>query len=96
MTSVVPRFEVRVEEGAAQGGLFVYEQTTYYHVVDLRSNEVVMTFESETTTASLSAAGGHSTDHNHTGVSYVSIAPDQRSVRVQYHDGWEDSLALPE
>ena len=95
MTSVVPRFEIRVDEGAAQGGLFGYEQTTYYHVVDLRSNEVVMTFESETT-ASLSTPGGQPTDHSHTGVSYVSIAPDQRSVRVQYHDGWEESVALPE
>jgi hypothetical protein len=95
MTSAVPRFEVRVEEGAAHGGLFEYEQTTYYHVVDLRSNEVVMTFESETT-ASLSTGGGHWTDHNHTGVSHVSLAPDQRSVRVQYRDGWEASVALPE
>jgi hypothetical protein len=90
-----PRFEVRVEEGSAHGGLFEYEQTTFYHVVDLRSDDVVMTFESEVT-ASLSSTGAGWTDHNHTGVSHVSIAPDERSVRVRYHDGWEESVALPD
>jgi hypothetical protein len=88
-------FEVRVDEGPARGGLFEYEQTTYYHVVDLRSNEVVMTFESETTARS-TASGGHWTDHNHTGVAEVAVAPDQRSVRVRYHGGWEESVALPD
>ena len=89
-----PHFEVRVEAGAAHGGLFEFEQTTYYHVVDLRSNVVVMTFESATT-ATVSTSGGRWTDHVHTGVSDISIAPDQRSVRVRYHDGWEDTVALP-
>jgi hypothetical protein len=90
-----PRFELRIEEGPAQGGLFEFEQTTYYHVVDLQSNEVVMTFEGETT-ASLGASGAEWTDHNHTGVSEVIISPDQRSVRVRYRDGWEESVALPD
>jgi hypothetical protein len=95
MTHVAPRFEVRVEDDAANGGLFEYEQTTHYRVVDLRTNEVIMTFESEVT-ATYGTSGGQWTDHIHTGVAEVSIAPDQRSVRVRYHDGWEDSVALPD
>ena len=94
MTSAA-RFEVRVEEGAAHGGLFEYEQTTLYRVVDLRTNDVVMTFAGETT-ASSSTIGGQWTDHVHTGVTDVSITPDQRAVRVRYHDGWEDTVPLPE
>jgi hypothetical protein len=94
MRSAVPPFEVRIEEGAAHGGLFEYEQTTYHRVVDGRTGEVVMTFEG-VTTASL-GTGGQWTGHNHTGVAQVSIAPDGRSVRVTHHDGWEESVALPE
>ena len=94
MTSVA-RFEVRVEEGAPHGGLFAYQQTTVYRVVDLRTNEVVMTFARETT-ASLSPSGGQWTDHVHTGVMDVAITPDQRAVRVRYHDGWEETVAMPE
>ena len=89
-----PRFEIRVEEAAAQGGLFEYEQTTYFHVVDLRSRETIMTFEG-TTSVSSSQRGPGWTEGNHTGVSAVSIAPDGRSVQVTYHNGWQELVPLP-
>jgi hypothetical protein len=88
------RYEVRTEEGPASGGLYALEQTTYYHVVDLRSNEVVMTFESQMS-ASPSTSGQGWTDHQHSGVSSVTIAPDGQSVVVVRHDGWEERVPLP-
>lgn len=95
MTDVAaPRFEVRIEEGSAHGGLFELEQTTYFHVVDLRSNETIMTFEGETS-ASASRSGAGWTDYTHTGVSAVTIAPDGRSLQVTYHSGWQEQIALP-
>jgi hypothetical protein len=92
--SRTPRYEVRTEEGSASGGLFQYEQKTFFHVVDLLSNETVMTFESETT-ASLSRSGAGWTDHVHTGVSAVVVEPDEKSVRVTHHGGWQESVPLP-
>lgn len=94
MSQTMTPFEVRVEQGAASGGLFAYEQRTYYHVVDVRTNDVVMTFEG-VTTATLSTNDGQWTDHVHSGVSDVSIAADHRSIRVRHHDGWEETVPLP-
>lgn len=39
--------EVQVEEGAPRGGLYELEQTTYFHVLDTQSGQVVMTFQGE-------------------------------------------------
>lgn len=88
------RYEVRTEEGPAHGGLYALEQTTYYHVVDLKTNDVVMSFESRMS-ASLSGTGQGWTDHQHSGVSSVTIAPDGRSAVVVHHDGWEEQVPLP-
>ena len=38
---------VLVEEGPPRGGLFELEQTTYYRVVDTRTQAVVLTFRGE-------------------------------------------------
>lgn len=88
------RYEVRTEEGPASGGLYELEQTTRYHVVDLQTNDVVMSFESQTS-ASPNLIGQGWTDYQHTGVSAVTIAPDERSVLVVHHDGWEQRVPLP-
>lgn len=88
------RFEVQVEEGPAHGGLFELEQTTFYRVVDTRSNEVVMTFLGEMS-ASLSTSTGMWDDHHYSGVCEVAIAPDEQSVLVKYHSGREETVPLP-
>lgn len=88
------RFEVEVEEGPAHGGLYELEQTTYYRVVDTRSHEVVLTFRGEME-ASLSTSTGMWDDHRYSGVREVAVAPDERSVHVQYHDGREETVPLP-
>jgi hypothetical protein len=88
------RYEVRTEDGPAQDGLYELEQTTYYHVVDLQSNEVVMTFESQIS-ATPGAGGQGWADYQHSGVSSVTIAPDGQSVVVVRHDGWEERVPLP-
>jgi hypothetical protein len=88
------RFEVRVEEGHPHGDLFELEQTTFFRVVDTRSNEVVMTFRGEME-ASLSRSTGMWDDLRYSGVREVAVAPDERSVRVMYHDGREETVPLP-
>jgi hypothetical protein len=86
------RFMVKVEEGPAHGGLYELEQTTFYRLVDTRSNEVVMTFEGE---MSARLDGGVWSDHQYSGVCEVTVAPDERSVRVKYHGGHEETVPLP-
>ena len=88
------RFEVVVEEGPPHGGLYELEQTTCYKVVDRHSDQVVMTFEGQME-ASLSTATGMWEDYRLAGVCEVSIAPDGRSVIVDYCDGSRETVPLP-
>ena len=88
------RFEVVVERGAPHGDLYELEQTTYYQVVDRQSEEIIMVFESEME-ASLSTDTGMWDGYRFTGVFDVSIAPDEQSVIVRYHDGREEVVPLP-
>lgn len=87
-------YEVRTEDGPTQEGLYERVKTTSYQVVDLRSNEVVMTFESRMS-ASPIAGGEGWTDYQHSGVSSVTVAPDGQSLLVVHHDGWEERVPLP-
>lgn len=89
------RFNVVIEEGHPHGGLYELEQTTYYHVIDTRTEEVVMTFRGEME-ASLSTSTGQWDDYHFYGVSEVTITSDETAVKVQYYDGREEILALPE
>ncbi|MCP4541419.1 MAG: hypothetical protein GY832_30180 [Chloroflexi bacterium] len=89
------RFEVVVKEGPPHGDLYELEQTTYYQVVDMRSKEVVMTFQGEME-ASLSTSSGSWDDHHFSGVREVIIAPDEQSVIVKYYDDREEIVPLPE
>jgi len=89
------RFEVVVKEGPPRGDLYELEQATYYHVVDRRSNEIIMTFRGEME-ASLSTSSGLWDDYRFYGVSGVTIAPDEGSVIVKYHDGREETVSLPQ
>ena len=87
------RFEVVVEEGPPHGGLYELEQTTYCRVVDRQSGQVVMTFECQVE-ASLSTTTGMWEDYRLSGVSEVSIAPDEQAVVVKYYDGREETVPL--
>ena len=89
------RFELLVEEGSPHGGLYELEQTTYYRVIDRRSDEVVMAFEGEME-ASLSTTTGMWDDYRFSGVREVLIAPDEQSVLVRYYDGREETVPLPQ
>jgi hypothetical protein len=90
----VGRFEVWVEKGAPRGDLYELEQKTIYRVVDLASNEVLMAFEG-LMEASLSRETGLWDDYTFSGVREVFLAPDERSVTVQYCDGREEIVPLP-
>jgi hypothetical protein len=83
-----------IEEGPPHGDLYELEQTTYYRVVDTRSNEVVMTFRGEME-ASLSTSTGMWDDHHFSGVCELTIAPDEQSVIVKYYSGREETAPLP-
>jgi hypothetical protein len=87
------RFEVVVEEGPPRGDLYELEQTTYYRVVDRRSGQVVVTFEGQME-ASLSTTTGMWEDSRLSGVAEVSIAPDEQTVVIKYHDGGEATAPL--
>lgn len=88
-------FEVVEEQGPPRGDLFELEQKTHYHVVDRRSEEIIMTFE-RLMEASLSRDTGMWDDYQFTGVDEVTIAPNERSVLVRYLDGREETLPLPD
>jgi hypothetical protein len=87
------RFEVLVEKGSPHGDLYELEQTTYYHVVDRHSNEILMTFWGEME-AGLSTETGLWDDYRFSGVCEVTIAPDRLWVIVQYCDGREEMVPL--
>ena len=89
------RYALMVEEGVPHGGLFELEQTTYYHVVDVQTGRVVLTFRGELE-ASLSTETGAWDDYRTSGVCGVTIAPDGRSVTVRYSDGREETVPLPQ
>ena len=88
------RWEVQVTEGPPHGDLYELEQTTYYRVVDADSQEVILTFRGEME-ASLSTDSGLWDDYSYSGVCLVTLAPDQRSVLVDYHDGRRETVPLP-
>jgi len=94
MAQSTGRFRVVVEEGAPHGDLFELERTTYYHVVDALSGEVVMTFRGEMQ-ASLSRTTGMWDDHLFSGVCEVAVLPDDRCVLVRQCDGREETVPLP-
>ena len=92
---VAGRFEVVVESGSPRGDLYELEQKTYFQVVDRQSQQIVLVFES-LMEATLSRDTGMWDDYRFTGVSEVSIAPDEQSVIVKYHGGLEERVPLPE
>jgi hypothetical protein len=89
------RFVVLVEEGPPRGGLFELEQTTYYRVVDTRTQEVMLTFRGEME-AGFSATTGSWEDCHAYGVREVAVAPDEKTVIVKYYDHREETVALLE
>lgn len=95
MSEPTNRFVVKVEEGGSRGGLYELEQMTYHHVIDTRSGKIVMTFEGEMS-ASLSKSNGQWDDYSYSGVRDVTIAPDERSARLKYYGGREETVPLPE
>jgi len=88
------QFEVLVEEGLPRGDLYELEQTTTYRVVDRQSRQVVMGFQGEMQ-ASLSTTTGMWNDYRFYGVCEVTLAPDEKSVTVRYHDGREERVPIP-
>ncbi|HSR33807.1 MAG TPA: hypothetical protein VLY63_24850 [Anaerolineae bacterium] len=88
------RFEVVVESGSPRGDLFELEQKTYYQVVDRHTKQIILEFES-LMEASLSRDTGMWDDYRFSGVCEVSVAPDEQSVIVKYHDGVEEMVPLP-
>jgi hypothetical protein len=88
------RFEVVVEQGSPRGDLYELEQKTTHQVVDTHSKQIILVFES-LMEASLSRDTGMWDDYRFTGVSAVSIAPDEQSVIVEYHDGLVETVPLP-
>jgi hypothetical protein len=88
------RFEIVVRQGPPHGDLFELEQTTYYEVVDRRTQEVIVTFVSEME-AGLSRSSGLWDDYRFSGVAQVDITPGEEALLVTYHDGRQETIALP-
>ncbi len=89
------RFKVVVEEGVPRGDLYELEQTTYFHVVDRLSGRTVLTFEGRLD-ASLSTKTGLWDDYRASGAAKVTVAEDERSAIVIYHDAHEETIQIGE
>ncbi|MCC6622111.1 MAG: hypothetical protein IT385_12685 [Deltaproteobacteria bacterium] len=91
MTEPIRRYEVRTREHHG-GGLFELEITTWYEVVDVVTDRVVMRFE-----------GGYSASYDGVGwgdgaaggVAAVVISEDGRAVEVRLAGGRIERHALP-
>lgn len=88
------RYIVRIEEGPTRGDLFELEQATFFHIVDLFSGEVILTFRGDME-ASLSRDNAQWDDYHYSGVSQVTISPDQKTARVEYFNRPEELVPLP-
>lgn len=91
----VRRFKIKVEEGTGHGDLYELEKTTYYHIVDVRSQSIVMTFEGGMS-ASLSKTTGQWEDFQYEGVRKVVIVSNGQSALIKYYDGREETVPLPQ
>lgn len=89
------QFEVRVEAGPGHGDLYELEQTTYYHIVDAHTGEIVLTFAGELS-AGLSRDTGQWEDYEYGGVCEVILAADAPVALVRYYDGHAEMAALPQ
>ena len=87
------RFKVAVEEGPAHGDLYELEQTTFFRVIDTRTGAVVLAYEGEMSARYDGVIWG---DRRHSGVRDITLAPDERSVCIRYHDGREERVVLPD
>lgn len=92
--SPTPRYTVQIEEGSGHGDLYELERSTYYRVVDRRTQQVVLSFEGELF-ATLSRDTGQWDDYHYSGVSSVTLAPDERTVHVTYYGGRTEDVPLP-
>jgi hypothetical protein len=88
------RYEVRTVQGSARGDLFELEQTSYFHVVDLFEDKIILTFR-EDVEASLSKDNGLWTDYHYSGVCEVVISADEQTALVKYHDGNRKFFTIP-
>ena len=89
------RYKVRVVKGSDRGDLYELEQITYFQIVDLISNKIIITFE-EKMEATISRDSGLWEDYQYSGVYEVTISPDEKTALVKYHDGKQEYIALPE
>ena len=90
------RFMVIVKEGPPHGDLYELEHDVYYNIVDRSSGHVIMTFHGEMeATLSWTRGGMWENYHCVSGVSDVTIAPDEQSVIVRYADDREEAVPLP-
>ena len=88
------RYEIQIQEGPPHGGLYELEQTTYFHVVDVDTQVVVLTLRGDME-ASLSPDSGPWDNYRFSGMQDITLAPDRQSVLVHYHDGHEEIVPLP-
>jgi len=87
------RYRITVEDEPPRGGLFELEQTTVFRVVDVRTNEVILAYQGMME-ASLDPATGDWGEYRLSGVSGVTIAPDERTITVKHHDGRAELVPL--
>ena len=89
------RYIVQTEEGPPHGDLYELEQTTYFHVVDTATGEIILTLRGEMY-ASLSREDAQWDDYSYSGVRDAAIAEDGHTLSVSYFDGTEEQISLPE
>lgn len=86
------RWEVRVEEGSPHGGLYEYEQETFFHVIDRRSGTTVKTFTGHCT-AAFDGSGNWGDGHSG-GVRQVVIDEEGRCAFAIHDDRMVERFPL--
>ena len=88
------RYIIQIIEGSPRGDLYELEQTTFFHVIDTTSDQIILSFRGEME-ASLSRETAQWEDTHYSGVCRVTISEDQQTVLVEHFDGNQELFQLP-
>jgi hypothetical protein len=89
------RFIVQIVEGPPRGDLFELEQATFFHIIDTTTDQIIFSYRGDME-ASLSRDDGQWGDYYYSGVRQVTISEDQRTALIEYFDGNQEQVSLPE
>ena len=94
-TPMSERFIVKIIKDPPRGDLFELEQATFFQIIDTAVDQVIFSFRGDME-ANLSRETAQWDDYHYSGVRQVTISKDQRTALVEYFDGIQEQISLPE